>query len=172
MSSVTFLGFLGTTAYLKFTLSKLCVNLPAVERDHHWDNCPHIRTSNPPFTGHVHVELVKYVRAHTRSGRSCQRHGGGAGELMSQLTQLLVVGPEVVSPLTDAVSLIYHKPMFHNLNTINAGREDVAWRRLAEERVQQIVVPSRVPNQTLTKWLNFDYITVHKDKDKYVCSPL
>lgn len=63
-----------------------------------------------PLASLLHVELMEYICPH--SGRGCGSEGnyGHTWEFLPQLAQLLVVWPEVVSPLADAVSFINHKP--------------------------------------------------------------
>ena len=63
-----------------------------------------------PFACLLHVELVEYVGSHSRGGCGRHRHDRNAGKILPQLTQLLVVWAEVVSPLADAVGLVNHKP--------------------------------------------------------------
>lgn len=66
-----------------------------------------------PFACLVHVELVKDVCPDSWSSSGRQGHDGDSGEILPELTQLLVVWPKVVPPLTDAVGLIDHKPSQH-----------------------------------------------------------
>ena len=58
----------------------------------------------------MHGQLVKDVSADPGGGSGCESHCGDPGKLVSEFTEFLVVWSEVVPPLTDAVSLVYHKP--------------------------------------------------------------
>ena len=69
------------------------------------------------------------------SGSGCQGHDGHCREVLSQLTQLLVVRAEVVTPLTDAVSLIDHKPgqLLSAMQGSQSGDQFVAGTKLCRK---------------------------------------
>ena len=58
----------------------------------------------------VHVQLVQDVSPNSWSGGGCQCHDGHPWEVLAELTQSLVVWAEVVTPLTNTMGLINHKP--------------------------------------------------------------
>ncbi len=86
-----------------------------------------------PLACLVHVELMQDVCSHSWSGSGRESHDGDSWELVSQLTQLLVVWSEVMPPLTDTMSFIYHKTkmkikIIGERDTIRGNSIEICWR--------------------------------------------
>ena len=58
------------------------------------------------FVASVDAKIVLYVHDNVLRRGRCQSHHRDTGELPPERAKLLVIGPEVVAPLTDAVCLI------------------------------------------------------------------
>lgn len=108
-SSSTFLGFLGSTAYFRFVLLKLMVNLKirwmANMQLFEFGNSD-TKLNWKSETEHVHlwpshVQLVEDVFLNTGGGGGCQGHHWHFGELLTQLMQPLVIWAEIMAPLKD-----------------------------------------------------------------------
>ena len=65
--------------------------------------------SASPF-GAAQVQHVEDVCPDSRGGSGSESHDGNSRKVFLQVTQPLVVRPEVMAPLTDAVCLINYKP--------------------------------------------------------------
>lgn len=63
-----------------------------------------------PLACALHVQLVQDVCSDPGSGSGSQGYYRHTTKLPSELTEFLVVRTKVMSPLTDAVCFIDHKP--------------------------------------------------------------
>ena len=59
--------------------------------------------------------MAKDVSADPGGGSGSESHYGDPGKLVSEFTEFLVIWSEAIPPLTDAVSLVYHKPGPYNI---------------------------------------------------------
>lgn len=85
-----------------------------------------------------HTEALLHVRGDCRRGRSCERKQWGLWELDPQSGQLLVVGPEVVAPLRDAVRLVHgdEPQLARGIDLLERGHHQLALRKPLWGQVQ------------------------------------
>ncbi|GIX63160.1 uncharacterized protein BcabD6B2_25950 [Babesia caballi] len=105
--------------------------------------------------GRPQAELVADVGDDLLRGRGRERADGHVRELVFQQPHLLVVGPEVVSPLADAVGLIQHEPRKPALPfELPKGVEERLRGRDAlrsdEQYVRRVAVRAHVPQDILS----------------------